>query len=364
MYKEPKHSIPLLKSSVLLVLSLGLIGLAPVVNGGTSTVVNAEKGAKAEKGNRKKQEVSTEAIPIAATEVPGTSGEIPTEPGGEVRALSPKLKKVSELFEKKDYEGVIKKLKNIRRDLRPSELDLFFFLKGVSLYQLESLPEAKTALLESLSYRATNSDALHLLGSIALKLSNLEDGERLLKEAIWFGAYTYESPQNSWVLLADIYRKTDQPEKLTQALELGSRGKGGEENGAGVEAKLQLAAARIETSDIPGAVKALEGLTSEDPQLQLRRDVLFAQTLILGPKTVLGRKQYGEHAGKLSTELQQEGVSTFEPELVSLAHELVVRLWLAAGDLNQAKQSFEIAKSHMSNSDSLGELTTQLALQG
>jgi tetratricopeptide (TPR) repeat protein len=322
--------------------------------------------------------------PPASPEGAPTSKEIPSgkEKVSSIYVLPELLKEIPKLLQNGENQEALTKLKKARRELKPSQFDSYYLLKGRALFQLKDYPSAKKALERSLSYRAKNSDALHLLGSTTLMLRELPQAEVTLKEAVWFDAYFDYSPALTWTTLAQLYEETSEPEKMRSALENSSRGK--KHSAQSIHASFRLARAMLAGGEPAPAEKLLNGIETERPVELLERETLLGQALLLSPSTLFTRSRSEKQAEKLGTQLKhtQESIQApslperteealqneerrekeIDPSLLRDAHETLVRLWLAANEPEKAEAILNSSRTILESSPGFPELLQQLKL--
>lgn len=242
---------------------------------------------------------------------------------------------------------------------RPSDLAAYYDLQSRVFVADDQLKDARRTALHSLHFRAKNSDLLHIVGISLLKDGNPELAGQYLEEAIWFDAYAEYKPGESWLALAEVYKQTEQDEKLVVALENGVKQKGGSD---GANGAFLLARNKLESGDIAAAKKVLTGLETQTPQEALEQQVLLGQVALLSRSNVSSAKEFGDSAEKIQQALQETADTDISKDLKALSEEISIRLWLASGETAKAVSTLEKAKADLKDSPSLAELSRQIKL--
>ncbi|MCI5066236.1 hypothetical protein MRY87_10970 [bacterium] len=306
--------------------------------------------------------------PMLATE--NLSAETPEDSSLKKPSLHPMIEKAEALYSAENYEGCIEILNAGKKRLRPSDLDRFYFLLGQTYQQLEKPQLARKALVQSLEYRARNSDILHLLGQLAIESKNFSTAEQYLQEAIWFHRYTEYEPGRSWYLLSQVYESLGLATKMVSALEMSAKlgnstGAAGKNDGA-----LRLARVKIQQGELAAANQILGGFSSEKPVENLEKEVLLAQISLLSPRSLSQQREMHASAERLSTMLPFPTDTAASPEtdragkqLSSFAHEILIRSWLNAGNLGNAAAALAQGREHLSSPQIAKELEEQLSIE-
>ena len=171
--------------------------------------------------------------------------------------------------------------------------------------------------------------------------------------------YEY-TPSDTWLGLAEVYKKTEEPEKLVVALENGSRGKLTQTNSGNA---LRLAQSKIELGDVAGAKRVLDQVVTSSETEELQRLVLLGQSSLLSKSATTPPSSFEGCANKIQNKLSDVEVASLEPRLLALSHEIMIRCWLAADKLEKAEEGLRTAAPLLSGNPAFLELNKQLQIQ-
>lgn len=263
------------------------------------------------------------------------------------------------LIEAKDFEGAVTTLDEVRKNLRPADLDGYHYLRGLALYNLNKYDQAVGQLERSLSYRARNSDALHLLGSIAVTKKAWPLAERHLTEAVWLATYQDYTPSASWLLLSQVFEALGKTDKVAQAIQNGAGASG---KGGGVDTKglIELIQKQIQSGDIELARRAANSFEPKGAAEALEKETLLAQIALLSPKKVFFNKELKNRAESLEKALVSSTSEELPKDALSSSYEQLVRLWILSGDNKKAAEALQSGTKYLEGKPSYRELTKQL----
>lgn len=297
--------------------------------------------------------LNAEEPPPPEAEGPEEQSEELIQESGNLTLPGP-LQPAFEQYEQGDYDGTVESVKKALSELRDSEKDRAFLLLGMSSIRQNRFARAAQYLKRSLSLRARNSDAWHLMGIAAYHEDRLEESEQHLREAVWRGEYTLLSPADSFMALSIVYDALDMPEKKAEVLQRAVA-----DRPESIEVRIAGAREALKQGESKRAIELLPFPTvkkSDNPDAV----IAFAEAFL-----VEGDGQYQEGRFKELIEMLKKIGADSEPGSIQHwnANRLLIRSHLRLNDVQSAGEVFDTVQSNYPEDPQYARLKKQIAIQ-
>ncbi|MCB0354660.1 MAG: hypothetical protein KDD64_14085 [Bdellovibrionales bacterium] len=270
-------------------------------------------------------------------------------------------------YQRQDFEACAQFVESGLAQTPLRERDRPLLLLALCRYEMGRIESAHNAALRSLHLRGSSSDALFVLGCLALGAKDFERAEEYLHEAVWFNRFHVFSKSRAFSKYGEALLGQDKREEAKRSLQEAQKPDSAEDT-TPKSSPLLLAATYLDEGDYPSVIRILSSKRSEQEN-QEKSDadlgIQYLSNLFLA-KALFETRTNDNPTGQLTKALEylnriKESPAT--PERRQAFLRLYLRVLVYLGKQEEAESTLALAQKEFPNDEIVTALRSQLELE-